>query len=335
MVRYTQVTPMCPIIPLTEFAEDNSILMKKMRRGFLNGPAGAAKEEEKIQQRASDSPNIQSDTSADEDKQVEVAPLFEQAKKGNWENFKEKIDKLEDAYIGLDGHGETFLHWAAANNNVEIMEYLVDVKKCYINQVNFYHATPLLYAAMNDADEAITFLISRWADPRQASAFSGKRPAEACTQGTDLHTKLANYTSLFERRLLTRPRPCFQYRMADHWRTSMQALRHPNGKRFYSGYPIHPMATVHFRRPDGPKILIEICKEMDSRYEAYLRLAEGDDGSHLEHQNACIVCESSTRAKCSYCGLVALCEECQRNCDLIVKQMREIHTNNCRTGKFS
>ena len=247
---------------------------------------------------------------------------------GKFDEFKLVTKDMIDLPVLLDKHGENALHWAATKNNVELLEYLCEEKKCYVNMVNYYGASPLYYAAMSNAKEAVEHLISKKADPRLVSAFTRMKPVDAATN-LDIKYILSAYTTRFEK-ILKNPFSNFAYRMADHWRTSMQKLIHPNGERFYNGYPCYPMATFIYK-DKGAMMLLDRCKVADAKYQCYF------DGLIKDNFKQCLVCESNVEDsdKCKFCGKVSICEECYSNPNPAVRERFEIHTYNCKKGLFS
>ena len=86
------------------------------------------------------------------------AKFHELAKEGKFDELKEQTKEFDNLSTILAPHGENLLHWAAAKNNVDAIEYLIS-KKCYVNMVNYYGASPLYYAASKNSKEATLDLI--------------------------------------------------------------------------------------------------------------------------------------------------------------------------------
>src|SRR5688572_15052922 len=107
--------------------------------------------------------------------------LISLIKDDKFEDFISQTNHLPNLSTILDGHGENCLHYAAAKDNVDLLKYLIS-KKCYVNLVNFYSASPLYYAAMKNAKNAVKYLIDLKADPRITSAYTGKKPKEIATE---------------------------------------------------------------------------------------------------------------------------------------------------------
>ena len=83
-----------------------------------------------------------------------------------WRDDKERTEKLlaHGADVKLqDADGDTALHGAAQNGNVEIMRLLLD-KGANANVKNKLGGTPLMWAAVFGHDDAARLLLSRGAD---------------------------------------------------------------------------------------------------------------------------------------------------------------------------
>lgn len=253
-----------------------------------------------------------------------MANLIQLIKDDKFDEFMEQTRDIDNLSEIFDVHGESLLHWAVTKNNVELMKYLIQ-KKCYINHENYRGATPLYYAAMNGATECVEYLVNQKADPRTISTFSGVK-AKDVTNDKTLKDFLEKYTNDFEE-LLDKHVSTFAYRMAVHWRMSMNKLIHPAGNKYFGNYPEYPMARVYYKM-DGLSKLIEICKEMDEKYEKYVYSNDGLD--KIDDKDRCLICDCSTENMCPQCEQVCMCGECLINYDECVMQMVDIHLNNCK-----
>jgi|SRR6185369_4651639 ankyrin repeat protein len=84
-----------------------------------------------------------------------------------WRNDKERTQKLltHGANVNAqDADGDTALHGAAQNGNVEIINLLLD-KGANANAKNKLGGTPLMWAAVFGNDDAARLLLSRGANP--------------------------------------------------------------------------------------------------------------------------------------------------------------------------
>lgn len=254
-----------------------------------------------------------------------TAEIFNMIKTNMTNEFKKALANIDPITI-KNSKGDTCLHLAANKNNVDLLRFLCEEKGLSPNLVNYYGASPLYYAASSAAKQAVEYLISRKADPRLFSAFTGSRPAEVATV-PDIVVLLVEYTKKFET-ILANPYSNFDYRMADHWRTSMQQLIHPNNN-FYEGFPCYPLAKSIFDT-QGLRALADRCREEEVKYEIYI------DGSVVPNRTQCLICESNVdpSQQCKFCNKVLICGECHTNPDIIVNTRFQIHTNNCRKGIF-
>lgn len=155
--------------------------------------------------------------------------LINLVQQGDTAAFKEAVKDKSDLSLCCDVHGGTLLHWAARTNNRELAEFLIDEKKAYMDLPDFRGASVLYYAAHANARDVVALLIARKADPRQVSAFSGKKAKDVASDN-EVRQMLEEYTEHFESVILPNPFSNFAYRVADYWRTSLHLLLHPNGK---------------------------------------------------------------------------------------------------------
>jgi ankyrin repeat protein len=84
-----------------------------------------------------------------------------------WRDDKPRVEKLlaHGADVNAeDKDGDTALHGAAQNGDVEIMQMLLD-KGANLNVKNKQGGTPLMWAAVYGHEDATRFLLSRGADP--------------------------------------------------------------------------------------------------------------------------------------------------------------------------
>ena len=84
-----------------------------------------------------------------------------------WRDDKERTEKLlaHGANVNMqDADGDTPLHGAAQNGNVEIIRLLLD-KGANVDVKNKLGGTPLMWAAVFGHEDAVRFLLSRGANP--------------------------------------------------------------------------------------------------------------------------------------------------------------------------
>ena len=100
------------------------------------------------------------------------------------DNYKEiekqfKINDIDSKYYTNFRwpHGESILHWAASNGNVDIIDYIYN-QGSYINAENMYGANPLFYASLKENFYAVKYLISKGANIESYSVFSGANVLE-------------------------------------------------------------------------------------------------------------------------------------------------------------
>lgn len=257
---------------------------------------------------------------------MDYQTLFDLIENDNDIKFKEITNDIINLSHIRDNYGDSLLSRAAKKNNVELMKYLLE-KKCYINFVNYYGASPLYIASLFNCENAVNFLIENFADPRLFSSFTGQKPFEVCTNN-NLKIILHKYTQNFEK-ILNHPNYNYKYRIADHYRTSLFSLIHPN-KNFYKNYPIYPLFKIKYNSTDIETFydILEICKNCDKNYEKFF------DPKNNKKFKDCLICESDTINKCKYCNKVLICKDCENNYDSCVLQLLEIHYNNCKSKKY-
>ena len=83
-------------------------------------------------------------------------------------------------------HGETLVHWSAAYNNYELLDYILSNKLIHVNIMNFRLTSAISYAAQKNNKEAIGVLIKYNANTSIRSGFSGMLPI---SQTNDLECK--------------------------------------------------------------------------------------------------------------------------------------------------
>lgn len=242
------------------------------------------------------------------------------------ENDMEKLLSLAEQLTDLSHifapHGENLIHFAARNNNVDMLEYLFN-KGVYINHRNFYNATPLYYAAYEDAKEACEWFVEKLADPRPKSTFSGKTAFDVAEDNA--RNALYDYAVTYEQLMES---PYFHYlqKIADHYTFSMCLMLHPRGEDYCRGYSI-AKDLVDVDKKGGLQGVIEKCKEMDKKYHRYLLM-------DLPKITGCLVCSKKTKHFCEYCKKVPICEDCyDPNTQLEVNRCI-FHINACRNGQF-
>lgn len=77
-------------------------------------------------------------------------------------------------------HGENILHWCAAFNNYELIDYILSNKKLHVNNLNYRFTSPLYYATINNSKEAIEVLLKYNSNTCIRSGFSGELPIDNC-----------------------------------------------------------------------------------------------------------------------------------------------------------
>eukprot|EP00760_Papus_ankaliazontas_P007175 PhM_4_TR13297/c0_g1_i2/m.92183 len=84
--------------------------------------------------------------------------------------LKNKENQL--ALLRYDGMGITYgfigntaLHWASANNDVDMMQMLLDISTCTVNQQNRGGSTPLHSACANASVDAVAVLLKHGVNP--------------------------------------------------------------------------------------------------------------------------------------------------------------------------
>ena len=150
----------------------------------------------------------------------------------NLDELKKISENYDDLSMWCGRHGQTFLHLAAKLNDVQAMKIALD-KKCYKNIVDIYGATPLYYASYANNLEAVEFLINIYADPRDKSAFSGMNSCEIASD-KQIKNILKKYTTEFEK-ILNHPVTNYYYRIALHWRYTYYffKIKHDNSFQYF------------------------------------------------------------------------------------------------------
>lgn len=254
--------------------------------------------------------------------------IMDLARDNNLSELIEKTKDITDLSMYLTSHGETILHLGGRNNNVQMIEYGLS-KKCYVNMCDYYGATPLYQAASKDSFDAVKYLVSKNADPRLKSAFSGLNSYDTA-KDKKVKEFLLDYLTSFEK-ILSHPYSNFAYRVAYESRYSLFSLLHPR-KGWYNG-SINKLIQKLY---DDKKITdaFEFCKAADKKYEMYLL----DDKKYIDFSkcDTCLICDekSSKMTPCDICNKAYICEKCRGDKNEYTQYKLTIHTNNCNQGLF-
>jgi len=222
--------------------------------------------------------------------------------------LREIMDSNPSIDLGLirDRHGETLLHWASTRNDVELIQYLLDVKaSCYVNDGNYYLATPLYYAVTKNALEAVRYLLSRGADPRLQSGFTGKNSIQIA-QNLEIKTLLEEKMNQQNK---GKEHSCimYQYRTLDWWRTTYLQLISPNKQNMFLDFPTCQKAKTI--GTNNLRELLDLCIQMDQSFwndvNSYIR--------NIFMDQKCLSCGAQDDLQvCSRCKKVRFCDQkCQ------------------------
>ncbi|EFC42840.1 ankyrin domain-containing protein [Naegleria gruberi] len=234
----------------------------------------------------------------------------------------------EDISLVCDHHGESFLHYASRSGNFEMVKYLLEEKKIFIDMQNYRSASPLYYAAYSGFPEIVEYLMEMRADPTHASSFSGRKPHEVCSSG-EMKGKLTQYFTKFES-IKKDPFYNFKYRMGEYWRQNLFYFRHPNAEGYFQGLQVFPKAREIVVNSDIQELL-KVVIEKRSEYDSFFT----DDRKNQAHDE-CLLCNEIVEncAKCKFCRMVNLCTKCENSSDQSITVMKTIHQNNCKSGMY-
>jgi len=93
---------------------------------------------------------------------AESQGVFDALRKGDIQTVKELVEKTPQVLEARDSDGDTPLHYAAGEGNVELINYFID-KGAKLELQDAQHKTPFHLAAMNDREEAVAVLLKRGA----------------------------------------------------------------------------------------------------------------------------------------------------------------------------
>ena len=111
---------------------------------------------------------------------AQIVELATYVTNGNISELEKGLEKRIDINTNVYGHkpfmwpGDTLLHLAARNNQVEIIKLLIK-KGADITETNLYGFTPLMDAAVRNHHETVDRLIKNGADVNAIAVYRGSR----------------------------------------------------------------------------------------------------------------------------------------------------------------
>lgn len=252
--------------------------------------------------------------------QEKMNKLTEKIKEGKIIDLKEFPRKELLLYNGP--HGASLVHLCCRYNNFQMLEKLLG-QGCLFNVFDYRGATPLYYCGSFDSKDCADILMGYFADPRQRSAFSGKRVTELPSSFQEHVNVLTQHFEL----LMKDARFLFAYRIHEHFSYCFRQLSMGEDRVFIQGLRLHPIARNFFQ--EDPEKLADICIESYVRMRKMIAVDLNNrmngKSDPLEDQKSCLVCRSKENLTvCDKCLEVSVCYECQND-----RICMEIHQNNC------
>lgn len=216
-------------------------------------------------------------------------------------------------------HGETLLHFSAGSNNSEMCEYLLDEKNMIVNLENMHGATPLYYASLKNAIDAVKVLIKYNADPRIRSGFSGWFPVRA-TSDLDIKNILTkhdaivpvDYDNNYKIKQGFNLYQAYKYRLHRHWLSVVVNffLKKCGIREIEGTMMTNEMKSI--ADTQGFAGLVSTYKDVNDDYID--SLTNCDD-------SCCLYCEGKSNLKrCTKCKQVLFCNKvCQKGAYLLHK----------------
>ena len=238
----------------------------------------------------------------------------------------QQIEPIEMSTL-LSPYGETLLHWAAADNNSFMCQYLITQKNIHVNQQNQRGATPLYYACLKHAVQSANVLLDHQANPVIRSGFSGQMPYEITTDD-GLRERMLTFKKKYIPICYERESPHYlkvepNFTMYDSYRyrrymTCLAILNqkiHQSADMDSGSLPVIPeLELIH--QQQGIRGLIDHVQDL---YMDYLQLIDSYAGGKHVVPYRCLACGSQAPdlKRCSKCHVIYLCgRECQKKIHL-------------------
>lgn len=223
-------------------------------------------------------------------------------------------------YEKLILQGDNPLHWAAQNNDVDLIEELIEKHHFSPNTCNFRATNSLYFAAIHNNMDACKKLLEYGADPRDKSGFSSWYPDEAAEDSEikeflfKLRTRLENaiehnsaLNSIY--RIRRWGEDCISY----------FTQKSTPGEKFW---PEDYIILDGFTEEN----IAEMAQKLQEEWKIFNKLLDDWEKGCFKNNQVCVFCCSTEGKKllCGKCREVYYCDaECQ-------KKAHPCHKNLCK-----
>ncbi len=237
-----------------------------------------------------------------------MADFLTVAENNDHDEAMKLLETIEKPYLLRSLHGETSLHWASKNDDVQLINELIK-KGCSPNDKNFRGTGPLYYGASTNAKEACIALLMAGADPRERSGFSGKYPDEITTS-KEICDLLYNARISIEDAISEDPSLELMYRMRRWGHDTVVKRLHQDHR-----------STIQYspnweERSDLMGDMCQINAKLCEEWQVFVEHLGSWEIGDWHPKTVCSACGNDTGVKhrCSRCKKVWFCNKlCQRN----------------------
>lgn len=220
----------------------------------------------------------------------------------------ELLPQVEAPYLYRSLHGETALHWASKNNDVELITILIQ-KGCSPNDKNFRGTAPLYYSASTNAKEACIALLEAGADPRERSGFSGQYPDDITTS-QELCDILYNARMTIEDAINADFNLNLMYRMRRWGHDTLVKRLHQDHRTAIQYGPEWE------ERSDVVGDVVQINAQLFEEWKLFVSHLGSWESGDWHPQRVCACCgkNGGSKLRCSRCKQAWFCNKvCQKN----------------------